>query len=77
MNAQKNNVALSHPYHEGKWCSKFGKILPSGLGGDSVTDIWTDVCTKQYLLSYPFDLYLAHSANFQLHNVNFNPKMTG
>ena len=22
--AQKNNVALAHPYHEGKSCSKFG-----------------------------------------------------
>ena len=24
MDAQKNNVAFAHPYHEGKWCSKFG-----------------------------------------------------
>ena len=23
-NAQKNDVALSHPYHKGKSCSKFG-----------------------------------------------------
>ena len=36
--AQKNNAALAHPYHEGKRCSKFGRIPPSGLGGDSVTD---------------------------------------
>ena len=24
------------------WCGKFGWIQPSGLGGDSVTDRWTD-----------------------------------
>ena len=24
----KNNVALAHPYHEGKSCSKFGLIPP-------------------------------------------------
>ena len=28
----------THPYHAGKSCSKFGLILPSGLGGESVTD---------------------------------------
>ena len=39
---RKNNVALAHSYHERKRCSKFGEILPSGLGGDSVTDRWTD-----------------------------------
>ena len=33
----ENNVALTHPYHMGKSCSKFGKYLPSGLG-DSVSD---------------------------------------
>ena len=38
MDAQKNNVALTHPYHEGKWCCKFGRILSSCLGEDSVTD---------------------------------------
>ena len=38
--AWKNNVALAHPYHEEKWYSKFGWILPSGLGGDSVMDGW-------------------------------------
>ena len=41
MDARENNVALAHPYHEWKWCSKFGWIPPSGLGGDSVTDKWT------------------------------------
>ena len=34
---RKYNATLTHPYHEGKWCSKFRRILPSGLG-DSVTD---------------------------------------
>ena len=33
----ENNVSLAHPNHEG---------TPSGLGGDSVTDKWTDYgCT--------------------------------
>ena len=40
--AQKNNAALAHLYHEGKRCSKFGRIPPSGLGGDSVTEGWND-----------------------------------
>ena len=34
----ENNFADTHPYHEGKSCGKFGLILPSGLGGDSVMD---------------------------------------
>ena len=37
----KNNVALAHNCHAGKSCSKFGLILPRGLG-DSVTNGWTD-----------------------------------
>ena len=28
--ARKNNVALAQPYYEGKCCSKFGRIPPSG-----------------------------------------------
>ena len=40
--ARKNNVTLAQPYHKGKWCSKFGWIPPSGLGGDRVTDRWKD-----------------------------------
>ena len=40
--ALKNNIALSHPYHEGKWCSKSGWIPFTGLGGDSLTDRWMD-----------------------------------
>ena len=28
----------SHPYYEGKPCSKLGVLPPSGLGGDSMTD---------------------------------------
>ena len=35
---RKNNVALAHLYHEGKWCSKFGSIPPGGLGENSVSD---------------------------------------
>ena len=46
--AQKNNVALAQSYHVGKWYSKFGRIPPSGLRGDSVmdrlTEVLTDVC---------------------------------
>ena len=38
-NSSKNNVALAHSYQEGKSCSKFGQIPPSG---DSVTDGQTD-----------------------------------
>ena len=34
---RQNNFALTHTYHEGKGCSKLGRIPPSGLGGDSVT----------------------------------------
>ena len=40
--AQKNNAALAYPYHEGKRCSKFGRIPSSGLGVDSVKDRRTD-----------------------------------
>ena len=32
----ENNAALAQPYHEGKRCSKFRRIQPSSLGGDSV-----------------------------------------
>ena len=42
MDARKQ-LLLSHtrlPW--GKWCSKFGWITPSGLGGDSVIDRWTN-----------------------------------
>ena len=35
---RKNNAALAHLYHVGKWCNKFGRILTSGFGGDSATD---------------------------------------
>ena len=40
MDGWKNNVALTHPYHEGKSYSKFDLIPPSGLA-DSKTDGWT------------------------------------
>ena len=39
-------VAITHPYYAGKSCSKFGLIPPSGLGGNSVTDGWTDGQTQ-------------------------------
>ena len=39
--AQKINVALTHLYHEGKWCSKFGWIPPIGLG-DYMMGRWMD-----------------------------------
>ena len=36
---QKNNVALAHPYHEGKSCCKFWlNSAQCRLGGDSVMD---------------------------------------
>ena len=37
-------VLLSHSLTKGGVgaCSRFGQIPPSGLGGDSVTDRWTD-----------------------------------
>ena len=39
----KNNVAVAHlTTHAGKSCSKFGEVPPSDLGGDSMTDRWTD-----------------------------------
>ena len=37
--AQKNNIVLTHPYCEGKGCSKFGRIPPSDLRGDSMKEI--------------------------------------
>ena len=37
-----DGLTLAHPYHERKSCSKFSSILPSGLGGDSVTEGYTD-----------------------------------
>ena len=51
MDAQKNNVALAHSYHVGKWCSEFGRIPPSGLGGDNVTDRQTDGRTEGWMVS--------------------------
>ena len=39
---KEKNVALAHPYREGKSWSKFGWIPPSCLGGDGMTDRWTD-----------------------------------
>ena len=41
MDEWKNNVALAHPYEEGKWYSKFGWNQPSGLG-DSMTARWRE-----------------------------------
>ena len=38
MDGQKINVALAHPYHVKKSCSKLHKIPPSSLGGDRVID---------------------------------------
>ena len=43
----KNNVALAHLYYAEKLCSKFGRILPSGLGGYIMTDTRrTDILTN-------------------------------
>ena len=52
---ERKNNALTHPYHEGRSCSKFGYIPPSNLGGDSVTERWTDpgrTDAKKMLLSH-------------------------
>ena len=38
---QPDRLALAHPYNDGS-CSKFGRILPSDLGGDSMMEGWTD-----------------------------------
>ena len=48
---QHNNVALEHPYQVVKLCSKFGLILPSGLGGNSVMDGQTDGWMKEFTMS--------------------------
>ena len=37
-----DGLALAHPYHERRSGNKFGKITPSDLGGDSVTDSLMD-----------------------------------
>ena len=51
----KNNVALTLPYHEGKWSSKFGWIPCSSSGGDSMTDRWRDDPRKNNIaLAYPY-----------------------
>ena len=39
---RKKNIALAHPYDEGKSCSKFVYILTSGFGEDIETDRWAD-----------------------------------
>ena len=39
---RKNIVALAHPYHAIKSCSKVDDIPLSGLSGEIVTDGWTD-----------------------------------
>ena len=51
-----DGLVLPHSYHEGRLCSRFGYIPPSGLGADSVTDRWTDgkrTNGKTMLLSQP------------------------
>ena len=37
-----DGLALAHPYHEGRSCSKFGYIPSIGLGENSVMDRWKD-----------------------------------
>ena len=54
MDKRKNNVALAHPNHKGKWCSKFGWIPPSGLGGYSMTDRLTDARKNNIALAHPY-----------------------
>ena len=49
--ARKNNVALAPPLHEGKWCSKFVWISPTGLGGEH--DGRTD---RRWRSQYPHSL---------------------
>ena len=48
--AGETNVALEHPYHEGKSCSRFGQIPSTGLGGDRVMDGRADGCVLSLLL---------------------------
>ena len=40
-----NNVALTHPYHEGKSCSKLIKFCPVVM-----TDRWTDGYSNEWIL---------------------------
>ena len=47
----EKNVAFAHPCHEGKLCSKFGRIPSSGIGGDSVTDRRTDGRMEALIIS--------------------------
>ena len=51
-----DRLAHPHPYHEGRSCSKFGKIPPSGLE-ESLTDRWTDAgrmdCKSNVALAQP------------------------
>ena len=50
----KKNVALAHPYHEGKPFTKFDQIPPSCLRGDSVTDEQKDGQTEAFTISPSF-----------------------
>ena len=52
----KNSVALTHPYHMGESCRKFGQILPRDLGGDIVTDGWIETFTISPSLFFFFFL---------------------
>ena len=48
-------LALACPENESKSIIKFSKIPPSGLGGDSVTDRWTDAGRKNIVaLTRPY-----------------------
>ena len=58
----KNNVALAPPYHVGKSHTKFGYIPPSGLGGDTIMDRWTDGQTEGKTIS-PFAFFKKRGDN--------------
>ena len=51
-NAQKNNVALAHPYHEGKWLIPPGSLVGACRTDGRTTDAWTDGRTEKVLLSH-------------------------
>ena len=57
-NGRTDGLALPHPHHDRRSCSKFGLIPPSGLGEDSVKDgrRWTKILLSHTLITRGSDL---------------------
>ena len=58
MGGAKNKRALARPTCVSKPLTKFGWILSSGLGGDSITDGWTDGRTDRWMEAITISLTL-------------------